>query len=80
MLWQLVLDEFSVGEITDAPSAVHQNDLFKSFVSLWILNDAHERRKSSAGGKKVQAQSWPKVVDHERTDRLAADDDFIARL
>jgi hypothetical protein len=57
---------------------MHQHNLLETLVSLGVADDAHEGRKTRAGGKQIEPRARREIVEHQRANRLLADQDAVA--
>jgi hypothetical protein len=76
-LGQLLADELAVGQILDPANTMDQHHLFKTLISLGVLDQADERRETRTGRQQIEILAGPQVAQHERTGRLAADNDLV---
>ena len=75
-----MFDVVMVGQLIDLPHAVNQDDLLEALVGFRVVDQAHEGCQPGAGGEQEEALARLEVVQDQRSRRLLADDDRIARL
>ena len=73
-------DHLAISEFGDAAATVQQHHLFKALVRLRVLDHAQERREPGTGADQIEIAAVLEIVDHQRSGRLAADDDLVALL
>jgi hypothetical protein len=64
--------------LANPADAVNENDVFEPIVDFRVLDDAHERRSTGARAQQVEPLAWLKIVEHQRTRGLAADQNRVA--
>ena len=75
---QRINDLLAVGQFSDLPAAVDQDDLLVALVDVRVFDDADEWCEPGAGGQQQQPFSRQQIVGDQRSGRLAADQNDIA--
>lgn len=68
------------GEVADPAHRMHHDDLLVKLIHVRIARQAQERRQTGTGRQHEQPLARQQRVGHQRTSRLAAEVDLVARL